>query len=184
MSNTIEVEPGEHAHFVTVKGDAIATTTAELSNLRDDYTALGESLTGANVCVMELESQLADANKALAASGERLRDAEQSLAIERRNVMLLNDQLSAARSENSDLHAALSKARQGVANKYAPYHLLGTAGEANCPTCNRSVDLLCPSTFALMEQMPAFCICWHCKTAGQIAVGPVKRVKSEEAQPQ
>jgi multidrug efflux pump subunit AcrA (membrane-fusion protein) len=112
MSYVITVEPDARVQFVTIERAKLNRLCSELSESHDDYTALGEVLEESKTRVATLEAELAEANKALAAYGDKLRDAEQSLAIERRNVERSLSQLRDANRQIGDLHAALANARR------------------------------------------------------------------------
>lgn len=62
------------------------------------------------------------------------------------------------------------------------YSLIGTT-RTTCSNCYKPVDLLCPDVFHMsLADKPSFYICFHCKTVGQIGVGPVRREPPEPAE--
>ncbi len=114
MNDTITIEAGEHAAFTTIRTDELDAMKAELADSRENFMALGEVFEGAKEHAAVLEGELTTATALIATLRETLRDVEQSRAIQRRALDAVRDQLKDANEQISDLHTALSKARQGV----------------------------------------------------------------------
>jgi hypothetical protein len=53
---------------------------------------------------------------------------------------------------------------------------------STCPSCKKTVDLLCPASLSVAFYTVAFYICWTCKTIAEVGIGPVLRDPNENSE--
>jgi len=111
----ITIPANTRASYLTVSRDTINEHNAALANLREDYTAQGETLEASKACVETLTAKCGKATRLIFTLRDTLRDTQISAAITSQALRAVRDQLKDAREEAEGLHGELRKCRTTAA---------------------------------------------------------------------